>query len=397
MSISLVVTAGPHIGRRFVFHDHDVFLVGRAKPSHFQIADKDIFFSRIHFLVELNPPSCRLIDLKSQNGTFVNGKRATSHELRHRDEIKAGHTFVHVEVAGGSAQGTAQVAGPVGPKKLDAPLPRIAGYRVDGILGHGTLGTVYHGIRLEDELPVAIKVVVPVIPPEPAVVEALLARIDPLWELEHPNFIRPIQLGDWDGMLVFISEFVDGPNISEILADQGALPPLAATRIAIQILEGLEHGHAAGFFHYDLKPTNILVAEQADGSKVVKLADYGLARAHANSPLSGASLTRDVPASANWLPPEFLSRFRDPGPAADQFGVAAVLYHMLTDGPLYNSAHSDHLLVQVLDGNIVPIRSRRGDIPTDLAAAVHRGLSLDPADRFPDFHSFAAALRRYAK
>src|SRR5437763_1644503 len=98
MKITLKVTEGPHAGRDFRFAEHDNFLVGRSKDARFRLALKDPFFSRIHFLVELNPPRCRLLDLHSTNGTFVNGERVDSAELNDGDEIRAGQTVLRVGI-----------------------------------------------------------------------------------------------------------------------------------------------------------------------------------------------------------------------------------------------------------------------------------------------------------
>src|SRR5262245_57403395 len=75
MQVTLTVTAGPHAGKHFTFDGHDSFLVGRSKDAHFQLSYDDPYFSRRHFLIEVNPPRCRLLDLGSRNGTHVNGLR----------------------------------------------------------------------------------------------------------------------------------------------------------------------------------------------------------------------------------------------------------------------------------------------------------------------------------
>src|SRR5439155_24396399 len=75
-------------------------LVGRSNHSHFSLPTDDPYFSRRHFLVEVNPPRCRLLDLKSRNGIWVNGQRVESAELRDGDEIKAGHTIFRLSIAG---------------------------------------------------------------------------------------------------------------------------------------------------------------------------------------------------------------------------------------------------------------------------------------------------------
>src|SRR5579862_7238615 len=98
MRIILTVIAGPHKGLEFSFDRHDTFLVGRSKHAHFQLPAKDKYFSRIHFMMELNPPQCRLIDMGSHNGTYVNGAKVLTYDLKDGDQIRAGHTILRVNV-----------------------------------------------------------------------------------------------------------------------------------------------------------------------------------------------------------------------------------------------------------------------------------------------------------
>src|SRR5437763_3035304 len=98
MRIILNVVAGPHKGLEFSFDRHDTFLVGRSKNAHFQLPAKDRYFSRIHFMMELNPPACRLIDMGSHNGTYVNGTKVLTAELKEGDQIRAGHTTLLFKV-----------------------------------------------------------------------------------------------------------------------------------------------------------------------------------------------------------------------------------------------------------------------------------------------------------
>src|SRR5262249_23609804 len=92
MRVTLQVTDGPHKGQTFTFVNHDTFLVGRSRRAHLRLPAKDMYFSRVHFLVEINPPQCRLLDLGSRNGTYVNGQRVETVDLADGDQIKAGHT-----------------------------------------------------------------------------------------------------------------------------------------------------------------------------------------------------------------------------------------------------------------------------------------------------------------
>ena len=98
MNVTLTVTAGPHAGREFAFDRHDTFLVGRAKDAHLQLSYDDPYFSRRHFVVEVNPPRVRVMDLNSRNGIAVNGQKVRTADLNDGDELQAGHTVFRVGV-----------------------------------------------------------------------------------------------------------------------------------------------------------------------------------------------------------------------------------------------------------------------------------------------------------
>jgi serine/threonine-protein kinase len=100
MRISLTVTAGPHAGQVFTFEGHDTFIVGRSKRAHFRLPHKDKYFSRVHFMVEVNPPHCRLMDMGSTNHTYVNGQQVKMIDLKPGDEIRAGKTVLRLDVVG---------------------------------------------------------------------------------------------------------------------------------------------------------------------------------------------------------------------------------------------------------------------------------------------------------
>ena len=99
MQVVLTVIDGPHAGKSFTFQEHDNFIVGRSSSAHFRLPRKDEYFSRIHFMVEVNPPYCRLMDMGSRNGTFVNGRRVEQPvDIRDGDTIEGGNTKIRVAI-----------------------------------------------------------------------------------------------------------------------------------------------------------------------------------------------------------------------------------------------------------------------------------------------------------
>lgn len=94
MPVRLTVKEGPHHGREFEFVEHDTFIVGRSAQAQFRLPLKDKSLSRVHFMVEVNPPQCRLTDLGSTNGTKVNGRKISAADLVAGDLIEAGQTVL---------------------------------------------------------------------------------------------------------------------------------------------------------------------------------------------------------------------------------------------------------------------------------------------------------------
>jgi serine/threonine-protein kinase len=98
MRVILEVTEGPLEGRRFALPGHDSFLVGRSRRAHLRLPSRDLYVSRIHFLLEISPLQCRLMDLGSRNGTHINGVRVEIAELMDGDVVKAGRTTFRVHL-----------------------------------------------------------------------------------------------------------------------------------------------------------------------------------------------------------------------------------------------------------------------------------------------------------
>src|SRR5262245_37970153 len=161
-------------------------------------------------------------------------------------------------------------------------------------------------------------------------------------------------------------EYVPGVDAQKLVKQRGPLPVRTAVKLIGQALLALEYAHAKGFVHRDLKPANLLVTGDPR-RRVVKLADFGLARVYQASQLSGLTLSGDMGGTVAFLPPEQITSYRDAQPAADQYAAAATLYYLLTAELLYDfKASKLPALAVILQEEPVPIRKRRPDLPAEL-------------------------------
>lgn len=392
MSITLTVIEGAHKGLEFSFAGHDTFLVGRSKHAHFQLPYKDKYFSRIHFMVEVNPPQCRLVDMGSHNGTYVNGARVLSADLSDGDQIRAGHTVLKLALHPTLSDGGVPHSATPQAAMRRQPVFELPGFAFDRELGRGPLGAVFLANRLVDQTEVALKVIAPSVTGSPEQITMFLREARGLRDLEHPYIVSCRDLGESGGFLYFVMDYFPAPDAGEILRTEGPLALPRAIRLASQLLEALEFAHAKGFVHRDIKPSNLLVTRGPDG-EAAKLTDFGVARVYEASQLSGLTMTSDNGGTAAFMPPEQITNYRDVLPAADQYAVAATLYTLLTGKYVFDFPTESHRRFSViLQQTPIPIQTRRPDIPDDVAAAIHKALSRNPANRFADVGAFRIAL-----
>jgi eukaryotic-like serine/threonine-protein kinase len=392
MQVTLKVIAGPHSGTVFQFDRHDTFLVGRSCHAHFQLPEKDRYFSRIHFMMEVNPPHCRLIDMGSHNGTYVNGQRILSGDLRDGDEIRAGHTTLRLTVQPDrheqpdTLNHQPQASPRVG---SETSLPD---HVIRKELGRDRLGQCYLGHRRGDNTPVTIRTIAPSVRPLPHQLEDFLRIARFLLKLEHRHLVRLCDVGATADQLYFVSEHVAGVDAATLVQRGGPQPVARVVRWGAQVLQALKYAHALHFVHCDIKPANLIIARH-NGRDVVRLADFGIARAYYSAPFSGLSLTGDILTGAAFLPPEVLLNYQEARPAADQYAVAATLYFLLAGTHALKLPDDLHRrFSSLLRQQVVPLRERRPEVPEALAAVIHKAMARAPAMRYRNVVEFRQAL-----
>src|SRR6478752_9235550 len=278
---------------------------------------------------------------------------------------------------------------------MDAPVQEgdlLAGkYRVEKILGFGGMGVVVSAFRGDLEQRVAVKFLSEAAAERPDAAERFRREARAAAKIRSEHVARVLDVGTLDtGQPFMVMEFLEGNDIADELRRFTFLPIPEAVEFMLQAIEALAEAHAAGVVHRDLKPGNLFLARRADGSRRVKVLDFGISKALGGSSVEELSLTKTAAliGSPLYMAPEQMRSAKDVDTRADIWSLGAMLYEMLTGQPPYMAESIPQLCA-------APLRQHRPEIPEGLEQAVLRCLMKDREHRFPSVFELGRALLPY--
>jgi WD40 repeat protein len=320
--------------------------------------------------------SCRAPDIE----TLAAAHPAIAGALRVRLRVVA---MVHR--AAGERDGGA--AGPGG--AAEAIPERIGRFRVAGLLGRGSFGTVYRAVDPDLGREVALKV-----PRLGALVsvesrQRLLREARSAARLRHPAIVAVHEIGVEEGMPFIVSELVRGRSLAELMAER-RLGFQGAAQLAFEVAGALDCAHREGVTHRDVKPANIIV--DSDGRPHVS--DFGLARFE-DEDAATLTLEGQVLGTPAYMPPEQAAGDRRAaGPKSDIYSLGVVLYELLAGERPFGGSRSA-VIHQVLNVEPRPPRTLDRRIPVDLETICLKAMAKEPRRRYETAAELGADLRRF--
>jgi eukaryotic-like serine/threonine-protein kinase len=257
-------------------------------------------------------------------------------------------------------------------------------YRVISRLGSGGMAEVY---LARDELlgrEVAVKVLHHHFAEDQEFVERFRREASSAAALQHPNIVGIFDRGEWNGTYYIAMEYVAGRSLKAIVREQGALDPVAALDIVIQILRAARFAHQRGVIHRDLKPHNVILDEEGRA----RVSDFGIARAGA----SDMTLTGSIMGTAQYLSPEQAQGYTVSA-ASDIYSVGVILYELLTGAVPFEGETAVAIALKQVSAEPQPPSALNPALPASLDAVVLRALAKDPAARFASDDELIAALQ----
>jgi hypothetical protein len=259
------------------------------------------------------------------------------------------------------------------------PGARVGKYEVVAHIATGGMGVVYEARDTDLGRTVALKILAPELTAHDAALERFRREARHAARLNHPNIVTLYEWGQIDDVYYIALEFVPGIDLSQYIAEKERLDPEEARQIAVQAARALDHAFRQGVVHRDIKPSNFLLTRQ-DGKRIVKLTDFGLARAVREDEYR---VTRDgsTVGTVDYLSPE---QARDSATAdvrSDIYSLGCTLYHMLAGKPPFSEGGLGERVLKHLQTDPADVRRVSPAVPAGLWLVLKRMLAKNPAER----------------
>ena len=271
-------------------------------------------------------------------------------------------------------------------------------YVIERVLGEGGMGTVVAATHLELGQPVAIKFMLPAIAEREARAERFIREARAAASIRSDHVGRVLDVGSTpSGLPYIVMEYLEGLDLAELMACTSQLPVEEALGYVLEACEAIAEAHARGIVHRDIKPENLFLAERPDGSRIVKVLDFGISKSLTASEQEQAITNPTFSiGSPPYMSPEQVRSPGDVDARTDIWSLGATLYEMLAGQPPFLGDTPAQTLALVLEAQPPRLRDFRPDVPEELEAVVMRCLQKDRTKRYASLDEFSTELAPFA-
>lgn len=262
-------------------------------------------------------------------------------------------------------------------------------YLVQSKIASGGTSTVYRGLDIRLDRPVALKVMDARYAGDSQFLTRFQLEARTVARLKNPGLVAVYDQGMDARHPFLVMELIEGGTLRELLAERGPMPPYAVVGVLRPMLGGLAAAHRAGLVHRDVKPENVLISDDGE----VKIADFGLVRAVA---AAGITATSVILGTAAYLSPEQV-RDGNAGPRSDVYSTGILTYELLTGGVPFTGDSPLSVAYQRLDNDVPRPGSVIEGVPTQFDDFVACATARDPAERYADAIEMLADVESIAE
>lgn len=275
---------------------------------------------------------------------------------------------------------------------------RIANYEIIEKLGSGGMGCVYLARHTRLDRMVAVKVLNPQQSESKEVLLRFQREMKAIGKLDHPNIVRALDADTDNEHHFLVMDYVRGVDLSKVALRAGKIPIPDACELIRQAALGLHHAHQRGLIHRDVKPSNIMLAEDAAGGVQVKILDLGLAQFDGQTSITNLTITGQMMGTLEYMAPEQGANSRMVTEQADIYSLGCTFYELLCGEPPFSAGRYNTplaLLSAIATEDLLPAAEKCG-VSQELGTLIDGMLARDPADRPSSCADIAAKLESFS-
>lgn len=398
--------------------DRKSFLIGRGLQSDIRLLD-DSKVSRKHCSIKEEKGGFYITDLGSSNGTYVNDTEVeTKQELHEHDKIRIGDreflfmfdrrkgtatekitkiifcvtcggSITYKEIKEGNAgegdQGyiCSECSGP------DSMTGHIfLNYDIRARIAQGGMGIVYRAEHRVLKTTVALKLIREGKDTDKNIIERFMREVRLGSMVKHPNIIEFIDAGEHDGVKYLIMEYCEGESLEKRLKEGGTIDADIFPHVALQVLNSVAAVHGAELVHRDIKPDNILLADD----NTVKLIDFGLVKDLDPESISIITQAGSAVGTPCYMSPEQVRESGTPDVRSDIYSIGATFYRILCGEPPVTGTTPVEFLKNLDKASISHPSEMNSAVSREAGDMVMKALEKNPEDRYEDVQAFISCL-----
>lgn len=277
-----------------------------------------------------------------------------------------------------------------------APTRVIAGkYHLGRVLGEGGMGAVYEADHRELGAKVAVKLLSEASVNNPNSLARFRREAKVMGQIRHENVISVMDAGnDENGIPFLVMELLEGESLAGTLRRERLLSPGLSAWITSEVLAGLGAAHAKNIIHRDLKPGNVFITTQSDGSRRVKILDFGISKLGDMSATLNVTAVGALVGTPNFMSPEQIRAKDELDGRVDIYAAGIMLYRMVTGRLPYVGSNPEELYRNIFIAQPSPPREIRPELSPELEAVIFQAMHPDRDQRFQTPYEFSEALQR---
>jgi len=273
-------------------------------------------------------------------------------------------------------------------------------YRIERVLGSGGMGVVVAARHVDLDQPVALKFILPHAVAGKGNIERFMREARAAVRLKSEHVARVYDVGrDADDRPYMVLELLEGMDLAKLNKQKGPLPVADAVEYVLQACEALVEAHAAGIVHRDLKPQNLFVTRRLNGTPLLKVLDFGIAKAIGPGAAGQMALTDSaaIIGSPLYMAPEQMRSARTAEVRSDIWALGVILYELLGGQLPFDGETVTEVCIRVVNEEPKALLELRPGLDPALIAIVMRALEKDPDARYHNVSALAAALEPFSR